>query len=286
MIKQTRKIEFKFLSDEVAICYNEIESQEPMDIHQHDFYELVIIERGEGIHFTETHKSPMRAGDVFLIKPNEAHGYKNTKGLELMNVFYRPDELDLPEADLREIAGYHVFFELEPLVRDIHGYKSRLRLSLDQLSVANSLISGIKKQLDAQKPGFRFMTFTYFVQLIFFLSRCYEKSGTAQSSLLLQLGKVTAYIENNYIKSITLDELAGVAGMSKRTLIRKFKDNLGTTPIDYLLRCRVAKASSLLLAGKSTISEIAFEVGFSDSNYFSRQFKKITGLSPRSYWRK
>ena len=129
------------------------------------------------------------------------------------------------------------------------------------------------------------MTYTNFIQLLFLLSRWYEKSDTKQSNLLLQLGKVTTYITNNFDQTVTLERLAKVAGMSRRSLIRKFKDNLGTTPIDYLLEFRIAKASSLL-DSKLSLAEIAMQTGFTDSNYFSRQFKKITGLSPRNYRKK
>ncbi len=284
-IPKIEKADKLFISKEIAVSYNEIPIQAPLKLHNHDFYELVLINKGQGTHFTKSNKYPIRAGDIFLIKPNEAHGYSNTKELNLTNIFYIPDKLQLPIADLKEFPGYHAFFEIEPQYRDIHGYKSRLRLSLEELKNTQRLITNIKQQLTEHPPGFRFLTFSYFIQLIFLLSQYYENSNTAHSNLLLQLGKVTTYIENNYTQSITLDELAKVGMMSKRTLIRKFKNILNRTPIDYLLNLRVAKASSLLNSNLN-ISEVAAQCGFDDSNYFSRQFKKITGLSPRNYIKK
>ena len=71
--------------------------------------------------------------------------------------------------------------------------------------------------------------------------------------------------------------------MSASSLLRNFKDATGFSPIDYLLRIRIARAVELLRSDEMTITSAAFNVGFSDSNYFARQFKRIMKTSPSDY---
>ena len=73
--------------------------------------------------------------------------------------------------------------------------------------------------------------------------------------------------------------------MSKRTFLRVFRAATGATPIAYLIGVRIRRAAELLRQGGVTVTEAAMRVGFEDSNYFSRQFRKVMGVTPRSYAR-
>ncbi len=71
--------------------------------------------------------------------------------------------------------------------------------------------------------------------------------------------------------------------MSKNHFLRVFRQCYGTSPINYLIRLRLEKSCELLEHSGKNITEIAFEAGFSDSNYYTRQFSKTYGMSPRAY---
>jgi AraC-like DNA-binding protein len=71
--------------------------------------------------------------------------------------------------------------------------------------------------------------------------------------------------------------------MSKRSFLRAFQAATGKSPIAYLIQLRINRAASLLRRGDDSITDIAFLVGFRDSNYFTRQFRKVFGTSPRAY---
>jgi transcriptional regulator GlxA family with amidase domain len=73
--------------------------------------------------------------------------------------------------------------------------------------------------------------------------------------------------------------------MSLSTLNRNFIEATGLSPIDYLIRIRVLRGADMLREGAGSVSEVAFAVGFNDSNYFSRQFRKIMGETPSRYWK-
>ena len=89
--------------------------------------------------------------------------------------------------------------------------------------------------------------------------------------------------ENDQTSPITVENLLPVAGMSQSTLMRTFQRVFQRSPIDYLIRLRVQKASELLADREQRITDIALACGFNDSNYFSRQFRRVTGATPREY---
>lgn len=97
---------------------------------------------------------------------------------------------------------------------------------------------------------------------------------------------VIRYIEKNYAASISLDELSSVTNFSKFHLCRKFKDVTGMGITNYILNYRINKAKEFLLAPNSgKIFEIAKSVGFNDTSYFNRTFKKHTSYTPNEYQR-
>jgi AraC-like DNA-binding protein len=71
--------------------------------------------------------------------------------------------------------------------------------------------------------------------------------------------------------------------MSESTLMRTFQRVMKRSPIDHVIRVRVSRACDLLRQPEARITEVAFETGFQDSNYFARQFKKIAGVTPREF---
>jgi iron complex transport system substrate-binding protein len=91
------------------------------------------------------------------------------------------------------------------------------------------------------------------------------------------------YLNEHYKMPITAEDLASRQNCSASYLSRLFKNQLGISPIDYLIHVRIFKAKQLLLDSEARIQEIASGVGYGDVYYFSRLFKKHTGLSPLQY---
>ena len=137
--------------------------------------------------------------------------------------------------------------------------------------------------LKNQDDGLRFMITTYFMQLIGYLSRCYSHSTQKHSQKLLQISSMIDFIETNYHTRVTLNEIAAKGNMSVRTVNRVFKEALKVSPIDYLVKVRINNARTLLEKQQCTVSEVAFQSGFNDSNYFSRLFCKHFKIPPREY---
>ena len=95
--------------------------------------------------------------------------------------------------------------------------------------------------------------------------------------------KIRSYILENFDKPLNLDELSALAYVSKVQLINKFKKAYGVTPIQFLNNERITQAKKLLKNTNLSITQIAINVGFNDSIYFSNVFKKSMGVTPTHY---
>jgi AraC-like DNA-binding protein len=95
--------------------------------------------------------------------------------------------------------------------------------------------------------------------------------------------KAMAYIHEHYADPITRTDLAQHVALTEDYLTACFRKELGVTPITYINRFRVKQAQELLHETLRPVTEIAREVGFSDSGYFSRVFRREVGLSPTAY---
>lgn len=90
-------------------------------------------------------------------------------------------------------------------------------------------------------------------------------------------------LDENYMGSQSVAELAELCGMSETHFRRMFAKLFAVPPTEYRLRKRILRAKDLLLSGQYTISEAARQVGFSDPNYFARIFKLKEGVSPSEF---
>jgi two-component system response regulator YesN len=97
------------------------------------------------------------------------------------------------------------------------------------------------------------------------------------------LAKAIEYIHAHYAEGIQLGDAADAAQVSPPYLSRLFSEHCKTTFIDYVTELRVENAEKLLRESKMNIKEVAFALGYQDPNYFSRIFRKFTGLSPMAY---
>lgn len=105
------------------------------------------------------------------------------------------------------------------------------------------------------------------------------KGGLPQHQLL----PVLDYIDAHLGDEITLADLAQLVGMSQFHFGRLFKQSLGLSPYQYLLRQRVERAKQLLQQTDNPVAEIALECGFNSHSHFGRKFRQLTGITPKVY---
>ena len=91
------------------------------------------------------------------------------------------------------------------------------------------------------------------------------------------------YMERNYQKDLSLEDVARFIQISPFYLSKIFKKEIGENFIDYLTGIRIQKAKEFLANPLLTIKDICYQVGYKDPNYFARVFKKTCGITPTEY---
>lgn len=95
--------------------------------------------------------------------------------------------------------------------------------------------------------------------------------------------KAQAFIEKNVADKISVEDLAAKFAIGRRNFERRFKKATNNTPIEYIQRVRIEAAKKSLEASRKNVTEVMYDVGYSDTKAFRTVFKKITGLSPIDY---
>jgi len=251
--------------------------------HSHSFWEIVLIDGGHGMHCLEGHSFPVITGDVFLLQGNQKHYFHDLHKLELVNVLYDPELRALPEKELRKLPGYCAMFMLEPQHRRHHQFSSRLHLKRLDLGPALQIVEKIEIAGKEKDAGWEVTALTALQELIIYLSKCYMSADSPDAASLLRIADVIALLEKEYMNPWNLDDLVKKANMSKGNLIRIFKNATNQTPIEYLVDIRMQRAMELLTKTSLPVTEIAYQVGFSDSNYFSRHFRDKIKSTPKDF---
>ncbi|MDQ0297910.1 AraC-like DNA-binding protein [Salibacterium salarium] len=99
------------------------------------------------------------------------------------------------------------------------------------------------------------------------------------------IAAIKNYIDEHYDEAIPIHKLVQFSGMNTSLFYRKFKHYTGFTPLQYITNTKITEAKKLLASTSMKIADVAHEVGYEDSYYFSRMFKRTVGVSPQQYIR-
>lgn len=120
-----------------------------------------------------------------------------------------------------------------------------------------------------------------------FLSQLIEEAGKhivlSSNYKELYIKKSLQFVETNYSRKLTISEMAKSVGLNKNYFSAFFKENMGVTPQQYIIKFRINKACELMENRGLTISDISRSVGYDDTLGFSKIFKKEKGVSPKNY---
>jgi AraC family transcriptional regulator len=111
----------------------------------------------------------------------------------------------------------------------------------------------------------------------------FRESHTHDGLTFRQERTVRDYVQEHLGENLTLDELAASVTLSRYHFARRFRASTGTTPHEYVLQQRVARAQTLLIRTNYPLLDIAVICGFADQSHFNRVFKKHTGVPPGHY---
>lgn len=121
--------------------------------------------------------------------------------------------------------------------------------------------------------------------LLVYIARKQNLSVISDSSFRLskECALAKRYIDINYSQNITLDSLAEITHINKFYLAHSFTECIGQSPINYLTNRRLEASKELLTSSNLSVTQVASSVGFSSQSYFSQNFQKKVGMSPRQY---
>ncbi|WP_308531388.1 helix-turn-helix domain-containing protein [uncultured Paenibacillus sp.] len=149
----------------------------------------------------------------------------------------------------------------------------------------------ILKEMESDEPGhtspnansYSFSRYVWKDWAIRVMTRAAEAISRQQVREKHTIADIVQYVEHNYQSDLSLQDIAGQFLVSREYVSRKFKQEFGINFSDYLAAYRIDKAKLLMANPHLKLQDIAEMVGFHDVKYFSKVFKKLTGMSPRDY---
>ncbi len=256
--------------------------EEDFSVHTHDFSELVIVTRGKARHIENSESYPIEEGDVFIVEGASRHGYAHVQNFELWNIMYKPQQILPLTEELHRLDSFKELFLVKRRNTD-----RRIRLNKLLLPRIRHILTNMLFECDSMLKGYQSLTMANFIRLLVFISRENEYQSEPRASVTSAytsdrvIYRIMMYIEEHYHEDLKIEELAAMAFLSSRHFTRRFKAKCGIGPKEYILLVRLARAMNLIRIGGNSITRIALDCGFNDSNYFTRLFKLRYGKTPR-----
>ena len=233
--------------------------------------EICYLTRGERIYHVNRHDYPFRGNEVFVTYPGEVHGsgrHPHGKG----RLYWLQVRLPPRPAPFLTLAGSNAW----PLVRRLQRLPHRRFLGDRRLQTLFEEM--IELVLNDKSDLARLEISTRLIQWLLLVVRCAE--AESERRVTPDIRRVLDSIDATLDQAIRVDALAEMAQLSTSRFKVKFKEQVGLPPAEYAIRRKVERAREWLKQGKS-VTDVAFDLGFSTSQYFATTFKRITNQRPR-----
>ncbi len=253
--------------------------------HEHDFYEVAVIESGSGRHISDQGHEPISRGTVIFIPPGVGHAYLGCQGVRVYNFFFRSelDELELVWA-FRD-SHLRTLFNPSGFPRS-KADRSTVIVTVDEPSMTKLLATLESTRTAPPAERTRARELAHLLIVLDLLARANRVSSAspgrgadAPASVMAALD----ILEHDLAFPWTLDELSARLFVGPFHLTRLFGRFIGMPPMHYLGRRRLERAAALLSETDLPVASIGATVGMADPAHFSRRFRAIFGLSPRAY---
>lgn len=235
--------------------------------HFHEYYVIGFIEKGTRYLTCKNKEYTIHPGDLLLFNPFDNHACEQIDGQTLdyrcLNIqpdIMRKAVLEITGQDqLPQFTSQVIFHsELVSLLSEIH-------------------VMIMQEERDLHKEE----SFLFLIEQLL-MEYTEQQAATENTEPSMEIKAICEFLESNYVKAITLDDLSKLTGLSKFYLLRSFTKQKGISPYSYLQTIRISVAKKLLEQGVLPI-EVAMQTGFTDQSHFSNFFKKFIGLTPKQY---
>ena len=252
-----------------SITKSKYDSDWHSTLHTHPFTELFYVIDGKGEFNIQGQRFPVKANDFVIINPQVEH-----------------TELSSPDEPLEYIVlGINglSFSNLTPVSEGGHPF-SFFNLRDEQKDILRYL-NAMVQEATSQQMSYELVCHNLLEILLIKILRHqhFDLEVGKQSKATKDISFIKHYLETYYHESIQLEDLASMTHLSRFYISHSFKKEIGMSPMEYLIDIRIKESKILLRTTNYSISQVADIVGFTTPTYFSKQFRKSTGISPTDY---
>ncbi len=247
-------------------------------VEKHEFYEFAYIDSGILYCKTENTTEELKQGDFYFIKPNTTHSYycNHEKSASIFIVCFNSQAKILDVLDGKSVLDKHLRYLLQTIIEEAE--------SAFQLPFYNKI-----KLLEKPKFGAQQMFLNYTENFLISLLRVFLSNN---SDVIISTDNaefednvssdIVRILNDNLYSKISLDEISRELHFSKAYLNKLFKKNKGAPIMQYYMHIKIKEAKKLLRDNLS-VAEVSEKMSFDEPTYFTKVFKKITGITPSEY---
>lgn len=270
------------ISKIVTVHYYEFDKNFFYKGEKHDFWEMVYVDKGKVVASSEKNSINLSQGEIIFHRPNEFHAIRAHQSSP--NFFVISFVCNSPI--MKYLEKYHGVLDdnLKPFISAIiHESRSTFVLPKN-----NPELKELKK-VSSPLIGGEQMIKTYLEQLLILLIRNILKLEKMQVFLNKQsmeshlIVSIKNYITENIEKPFRISDLCSALGYSKSYLSRIFRLQTGNSIYNFMLEEKINKSKTLIRDGNFNFTEISDKLSFDNPQYFSRVFKRATGMSPTEF---
>jgi AraC-like DNA-binding protein len=267
-----------------SVHYFEFEKNYRFAGEAHDFWEFVYVDKGEAEVIAGTRRQPLRHGEMICHKPGEFHNILGN-GMVAANIVIITFSCQSVHMDFFENKVIRICDQEKKLLSMI--IKEAKAAFASRLDVVN--LQRLKKRTD-QSFGCEQLIKNYMEELLISLVRnegiegknCLTKSNKEVLDDHMTM-KIIDFLTSNRCQNITLTDVCHYCGLGKSNLQVLFKEKTGYTVMEYFRYLKIEEAKMMIRESDATFTELAYRLGYDSIHYFSRHFKKMTGMTPSEY---
>ena len=245
------------------------------DLHRHDYFFLLVIQKGRGTHEIDFQPHDIQGPCVFLMRPGQVHQlhlYAGCQGyvIEFKPGFYKQGE-KLTAIQWRNLMANPLY-----------------RFTPKTISPISQTVNSLFEEYQSRKEGYFEMVRSYLDIIFLLLYRHYTlsvSSTATPSHLQEQLNRLLELIETHVATYKQVTKYAEMMHLSVFQLNAMTKKSLGKSTSELINEHILLEARRYLLATSNQVSQISYQLGYEDVSYFIRFFKKNTGYTPEAYRR-
>lgn len=261
--------------------------QGDISMHVHEFFELAYVTGGTAIHTLNGEETNVKEGDYFIIDYGSWHGYSMNNNLSIINCLFLPEMID------DSLMGCESFERLMQIClirysKQYYGQTAVNRIFHDNDGRVRQLLIGMQEEYQTKLTGYDEIFRCKILEVLILTMRQIIQERKSKSLAKVQSTAVLEairFIDTHYRDKSILSQFCKTYHYSLQYMSRRFKEETGITANEYLQNVRIEKSCDLLIGSNLPIQEIACQVGYEDTKYFNKVFRKKVKMSPGEYRR-